>query len=223
MTLEETNITEEQLKNVRDRSLEAAYEVHDLGHDIIVARMEAHGFEVEEHGDDARHADEVFYGQGPDLAIYDNGELVTYIEVKTKEAEEWFGRCNLRHYREYVNFTNEVDVPVFIWFALVNEDTSFVHREAFVEVEDLGQLDGEVRDVTESEVVFYEEDAYEIDGDDGLLAVDGGDVVGVRSSETIVDWIPEVHGNEVVELNDDAFRSFPHFLHRIDSDDGSEE
>jgi hypothetical protein len=237
MTLEHTGLSVEDVMEVRDRSLKEAYEVHDVGYEIIVARLTAHGFHVEDHGDDARHADEVYMGDGPDLAVYDDEDAedpLAFIEIKTKEDEDWFGRCNLRHYREYVNFSNEIDVPVFIWFALLDSETNVVHRDAFVEVEDMGQLDGSVVDVTESEVVFYDEDAYEVgdssdesptettsngsrkvDGD--LMAVDGGDVVEVRSGDVIVEYIPEVHGNEVIELDSKSFRGFPHFLHRVDA------
>lgn len=220
MTLEETNITEEELMEVRDRSLKEAYVPHDVAQDILVARLQAHGFTVVDHGDDARHADEVFFGDGPDHAIYhcpesavDEHEPLCYIEVKSKESEEWFGRCNKRHFNEYVAQADEVDCPVFLWFALVDADANTVHREAFVEVEDVGQIEGRVTDLGNREVVFYDEDAYEVD--DGLLAVDAKDIIGVRGDDLVVDGFPNIHGNDVVELNDDTFRSFPHFLHCV--------
>jgi len=62
MTLEKANISTEELMEVRDQTLEEAYETHDIGQDLLVARLEAHGFEVVFHGDDARHADEVYFG-----------------------------------------------------------------------------------------------------------------------------------------------------------------
>lgn len=216
-------MTAEQLMEVRDRPLEAAYRDHDVGEEVITARLQSHTFEVVEHGDDARHADEVFFGDGPDLAVYKDGELVAYIEIKCKTDPAWFGRCNLRHYREYVNFANETDVPVFIWFALVDRnddpetkpwetDTPSIHREAFIEVQDTDQIEGEVVEVGEETVVYYEEDSYDVDEDEGLCAIDGSEIVEVRCSDVIVDYIPEVFGNEVVELNDDDFRSWSHFL-----------
>jgi|AKVG01.1.fsa_nt_gi hypothetical protein len=204
------------VEKVRDRSFLEAYEVHDVGQELLERRLEAHGFDVEQHGDDKRHADDVYYGEGPDLKVLDDGETVAYVEVKTKEAVEWFGRLNLRHFREYVNFANEVSVPVFIWFSLVDEETSTVHREGFIEVEDTDQIDGDVVDVGGTEIVFHSEDARELDDEDDVYVIQGGDIVGVRNDQTVVDYIPSVHGNEVVELNDDDFRSFPYFLHRID-------
>jgi hypothetical protein len=138
--------------------------------------------------------------------------------VKTKEKEEWFGRLNVRHLREYVNFTNEQSVPVFLWFALVDTDDSTVHREAFVEVHDMDQLSEEVVDVGETEIVFRGEDVLELN-DDGLCTIEESDLVGVHNDQTITEYIPSVHGNEVVELNDDEFRSFPYFLHRVGADE----
>lgn len=221
--MEKVGISEEQVMSVRDRPLEESYKDHDIGHDVVVARLEAHDFIVEDHGDDARHADEVFYGDGPDLSVYvedDNGEkvLVGYIEVKCKTDPEWFGRCNLRHFKEYVNFSNEVDVPVFIWFALVERESPVIHREAFVEVEDTDQIDSDIVDITDDDVVFYRDDIKVVDDDGGLVTVAAEDIVNVRThDETIVDYIPAVHGNEVIELNDDDFRSWPHFLHIVDA------
>ncbi len=213
MTLEETGLTPEQVMSVRDRSLEEAYEVHDIGHDMLVKRLKAHNFEVEDHGDDARHADEVFYGDGPDLAVYQDGEIIAYIEIKCKEKEKWFGRCNLRHYEEYVNFSNEVDVPVFIWFALVEDGSSVIHREAFVEVEDTDQINGDVTEITDIEIVFHEADVKNVEDD--VMVVDGDDVVSLRNNQVLEDGFPNIHGNDVVELNDDAFRSFSHFLYCV--------
>jgi hypothetical protein len=147
-------------------------------------------------------------------------ELVAYIEIKCKEKAEWFGRCNLRHFREYVSFANEEPVPVFIWFALVDSDADRVLRSAFVAVEDTDQIHGDVVDVSEQQVVFRGEDSSEVSEDSDLRYVGAGDVVGVRSRDTVVDFLPSIHGNDVIELNDDDFRSWSHFLHAVDSASG---
>jgi len=72
MTINESNQTVAEVNAVRDRSLEDAYEVHDIGYEICARKLTRHGFTVEDHGDDARHADEILYGDGPDLAVYDD-------------------------------------------------------------------------------------------------------------------------------------------------------
>ena len=246
MSGEAVGLTEEELSEVRDRPFVESYSIHDIGYEILVSRLNAHGYRVEDHGTDDRYADEVKYGEGPDLVVYEQRDFVRknedglgstyidertgqfvpeefvyekkgYIEIKTKQDPEWFGRVNLRHLREYVNFANEVDVPVFLWFALVDDDDTIpmVHREGFLEVEDMDQIDGDVVEVSDETVVFHAEDLHSVD--DGLVAVEGSDIIEVRARDTVVDEIPNVHGNRVVELNDDEFRSFPHFMYEIDN------
>jgi len=246
MTLERADgLTVEGVQAVRDRPLEDAYEVHDVGYAFLVGRLTRHGLAVVDHGDDARHADEVFYGDGPDLGVYDvdnggdggdGGEIASseegvpddvpenrspdgYVEIKCKESEEWFGRLNRRHFTEYVNFHHEADAPVFIWFALVDAVNQTLERDAFFEVTGTDQIDGSVVDVSERTVVFPASASYEVtDAPDDVTyrGVDASDVVGVESRDEIVDHIPEVHGNEVVCLDENQLRSFPHFLRRIE-------
>jgi len=223
MTLEKAGISVESLMQVRDRPLEEAYKSHDVGMDILTSRLEAHGFHCEDHGDDARHADEVLYGDGPDVAVYrhfdeldqEAVDLKCYIEVKTKTDPEWFGRCNLRHFREYVQFSRNTDVPVFIWFSLIDEDDDQLHRDAFIEVEDTGQISEDSVDVSDTEVVFDIEDMQQ--ANEELHYVEGSDIVRIHRNDLIVDFIPSVHGNNVVELNNKDFRSLPHVLNRISS------
>jgi hypothetical protein len=99
---------------------------------------------------------------------------------------------------------------VFIWFALIDTETEHLRRDAFFRVRDTDQAVGDVVNVTERAVVFDKSDTYEID--DGYVAVDADDVVGVRPRDTVVEEIPSVHGNDVVCLDEDELRSFPHFL-----------
>jgi len=222
MTLQESEMTEEEVMSVRDRSLVEAYEDHDVGMAYLKARLAAHGFVIEDHGDDARHADEVYFGDGPDLAIYHSDadeKPAAYIELKVKTSQEWFARCNRRHFNEYVNFTNGVDAPVFIWFALIDSDTDQLCRAAFFEVKDTDQLDGELVDVSSGEIAFPM-DAVEPTQNDGsgelFGVIDGNDVVDVRGKDAITGFIPNVHGNDVVCLNENELRSMPYFLRRIE-------
>jgi len=226
MTLEQGNRSVAQVQAVRDRSLEEAYEVHDVGYEILVRRLQRHGFAIKDHGDDARHADEILYGDGPDLSVWstdkDGGadELLGYIEIKTKENERWFGRCNRRHFDEYVNFSTEVDVPVFIWFALVDSEKNACLRDGFFRVEDTDQIEGDVID-TQTSVVVSENDIepLDIDGDDRpLVAINTADIINISRGDQIEDTIPEVHGNEVVCLDTDQIRSTPYILDQLASE-----
>ncbi len=218
MTIEETDLTVEGVNEVRDRPLEEAYSVHDVGYEMLVRRLQRHGFHVEDHGDDKRHLDRIVFGEGPDLVVYDEdgGEKVAYIEIKCKESEQWFGRCNRRHFTEYVNVANEVDVPVFIWFALLDADENTLLRDGFFEVKDTDQIDGEIIDA-ETEYVFYEDDLQEVntDAEGTVLKVRHTDVLNINRGDQIVDTIPSVHGNEVVCLDEDQIRSTPYILNQL--------
>jgi len=217
MTLNESNQTVAEVQSVRDRSLEEAYEVHDVGYEICTRKLNRHGFTVEDHGDDERHADEILYGDGPDLAVYHDDELVAYMEIKTKESQEWFGRCNKRHFTEYVAFTDAVDVPVYIWFGLVDADTGICKRDAFIEVTDTDQVTGSVTMDTETEYVFLKSAIEHVDSttNDELLKVSHGDIENIKRGDMIVDTIPNVHGNTVVCLDENQFRSVPYVLSQL--------
>lgn len=217
MTIEETDLTVEGVNSVRDRPLEEAYDVHDCGYEMIVRRLQRHGFYVEDHGDDKRHLDRIVFADGPDLAVYDeeDGELLAYIEIKCKESESWFGRCNRRHFNEYVNFNNEVDVPVFIWFALLNADEQTLLRDGFFQVEDTDQIDGEIK--SDTEYVFYKEDITHVSetSEGEVYKVRHTDLINVDRGDQVVDHIPEVHGNEVVCLDEDQIRATMYVLNEL--------
>lgn len=216
MTTDDT-LDGQAVRGVRDRSLVAAYEPHDLAQDHLEAKLQSHGFTVEQHGTDDRHADEIKLGHGPDILVKRDGVGVCYIEIKSKTDPTWIGRCNYRHYREYSSFAAEVNLPVFIWFALVDEDQETVDRTAFIEIEgDNDQISGDVLDITDEELVFHERHTEQLD--DGYYTVEGDDCLNVRSDQQIVDEIPNVFGNRVVCLNEDQFRSWEWFLRRIDVD-----
>lgn len=217
MTLEESNLTEESLMEVRDRTLVEAYDVHDTAESYLVHRLERAGYHVEPFGDDARHADEVFYGDGPDQRVRrdEDGAVLADIEVKSKrlaQGEAWFGRLNRRHYNEYVEHAEAVDHPVFIYFALVDEaeqdqDSDVIVREAFLPVTG-EEVDGRVTDISEQVLSVDAEDVQApVAGSESLRVIEGSDVVGLRRGP-LVDGIPNVKGNDVVEVNDKRFRSW---------------
>ena len=216
MTLEKSNQSVEEVQAVRDRPLKEAYQPHDVAEEILTQRLERHGFDVIQHGDEARHADEILYGEGPDKEITYNGETVAYIEVKSKEKAEWFGRCNLRHFKEYVNFSNEVDVPVFIWFGLVDAEDNICKRSGFFKVEDTDQIDGDVQGTkTEYKFKVSEVDIVSKTDDKTVLKVSHSDIINITRGDQIVETIPAVHGNEVVCLDENQLRSTPYILSQL--------
>lgn len=221
MTLEETDLTEADLAEVRDRSLVENYTVHDVAEDYLIERLERAGYHVEPFGDDARHADEVFFGDGPDQRVFETGDADEHlcdIEVKAKRLEqgdEWFCRLNRRHYNEYVEHAQEQDQPVFVFFALVDEGEDCIVREAFVEI-DGESIDGPVADVSEQVIAVDAADIEAPDaGSDSLRVIDASDVVGLERGK-IVHGIPNVKGNDVLELDEKQCRSWMWLLHRLD-------
>jgi len=245
MTLTESNLTVDQVQSVRDRSLVEAYEPHDVAQEIITRRLKRHGFFVEQHGDDARHVDEIMFGDGPDIAVYrlqdnvernDDGlgstfintntgrfvnqddayDLVCYIEIKSKESQEWYGRCNRRHFDEYVNFANEVDVPVFIWFALVDSENNACLRDDFFEVDGVDQIEGKV--VQPGTELVFDKDQIEpvnTDGDREIVMINSRDIINMDNGDQVTETIPAVHGNQVVCLDEDQMRSTAYILSQL--------
>jgi hypothetical protein len=230
MTLEHTGLTEDDLDAVRDRSLVHNYDCHDIGEEYLVHRLERAGYHVEPLGDDARHADEVFFGDGPDQRVHVDEaatEHLADIEIKTKRLEQgegWFGRLNRRHYNEYVEHAEGQDQPVFIFFALIEEaeethdgvDGPSIVREGFIEVTG-EEIDGDVTDISEQVVAFDAEDIQVPDaGSDGLRVVEAEDIVGIHRGE-VVDGIPAVKGNDVVCLDEKRMRSWMYLLDCLES------
>ena len=244
MTLEESNLTEESLMEVDDRTLVETNDAHNAAESILVHRLEGEGFHVERGAANARHADEVFYGDGPDQRVRrdEDGAVLADIEIKSKrlaQGEEWFGRLNRRHYNEYVEHNETVSHPVFIYFALVDEreqvadsrsgsasrkDSSATNceddgadvivREAFLPVTG-GEVDGRVTDISEQVLSVDVEDVQApAAGSESLRVIEGSDVVGLRRGP-LVDGIPDVHGNDVVEVDEKRFRSWMYLLDRL--------
>jgi hypothetical protein len=221
MTLEPADgLTEQSLMQVRDRTLAENYEAHDVAQEYFEKRCKELGITVVQHGDDARHADDVFFGDGPDTELRVDDERRAYTEVKSKRLStgaEWFGRLNRRHYEEYQEFAREVDVPVVIFFALVEEQTGCIHRQAFVRVDPETTIP-DVYNVAEQDIVFDASAIETVDGSDDLRAVPCDAIQGVRRDGQIVDHIPSVKGNDVVAIDSDEFRSWPWLVHSVIED-----
>lgn len=133
---------------VRDNSLPENYQPHDIAEDVLRDRLESVGYDVVDHGVDDRHG-EARFGHGPDQAVKDGDTLLGYVEVKSKrlgkenadyDGSEWFGVLNRRHYQEYLDVASTVEVPVYLYFAIVDMDCGMVVRDGFVEVDGQKQI-----------------------------------------------------------------------------------
>jgi hypothetical protein len=135
--------------NARDRSLEHNYAPHDVAQDFIRRRLVGTGYDVEQCGIDKRHADVVEYSGKPDLKVFRGEELLAYIEVKSKRADNdgWFGRLNRRHFENYLHGSEDfigaanLSVPVLLYFAVVDEDRQLIIRDGFIPVESEDQIE----------------------------------------------------------------------------------
>lgn len=231
MTLRETDLDVESVMQVRDRSLEDAYEVHDEAQDMLEQRVEEGPYQTVQHGDEAPEAEEIYFGDGPDIAVYpqgqdpENTDPLAYVEVKSKEwrdgdGAEWFCRCNRRHWNHYVNFAKQTDVPTYVYFALMDTEQVFLRREAFVEVTDREQYEGDVTDLSEKEELLVKEEDIDFDYNGAgagmdLVSIDPEDIFGISRGTQLVNGIPEVWGNSVVSLDETDCRSFGHFLNEL--------
>jgi hypothetical protein len=223
MTLEEANITEQELQQVRDNDLETNYEPHDIAEEFLTYRLErVYDCHVEAHGDDARHAEAVYFGDGPDQAVYhdeDDEEPVGYIEVKSKRlstGEEWFGRVNRRHWNHYVEFAESVDVPVYIYMTLVDEDDGAIVREGFIEVNDDHDLDV-ITDMEGLLLTVHQEDVHIPANDESsdLRVIEVDDIISLER-DAVINSIPDVKGNEVVCLDEKRCRSWMYLASELD-------
>jgi hypothetical protein len=123
-----------KIARLRDNTFEENYNKHDVGTAMVRDRLSEHGLLVFEHGDDRRDED-VYSGTGVDQGVQYDGQTCGYVEVKTKTSAEWLGRCNHHDWQEYVGFAQYVDVPVYVYFALVEDvESAHVSEEFFVEV-----------------------------------------------------------------------------------------
>lgn len=82
------------------------------------------------------------YYDGNLMVDVDQWQLRGLVDVKSKRSEDWLGVLNLRHFAHYAEWARKYDVPVFIYFTLVDMDEEEVGDEnILVEVEPFDRLD----------------------------------------------------------------------------------
>jgi len=138
------NHTVESIQNVRERSFQQQYEAHDVLQDHLKKQLTTRGFDYKQYGVDDRTADEIYFSGRPDFAVSFGNRLVAYVEVKSKRLSsgdgEWFGRLNRRHWENYLHGSDEfagaesLDVPVILYFGVIDEEKELVIRDGFIEV-----------------------------------------------------------------------------------------
>ncbi len=125
---------------------------HDLLQDYLIDRFSMIGLETEQFGyDGGRGVDDAAYAYGPDMKVYADGELVAYIEIKSKRldanGDDWYARLDKDHWEQYMyghdfgfDGAKGEDVPVVIYFGVVDEDNGVIVRDGFIPVESEEQV-----------------------------------------------------------------------------------
>lgn len=137
-------------------SLKANYSKHDIGEAYFKGRIHQIGLEVENWGIDMRDDDQggLIFDDKMDLRLWeprgDYGEpnfwpqsdlthhhieaereydLRGVVDIKTKANPNWLGVFNLRHLAHYAYWADNYDVPVFLYFTMVDMEAERVGEE----------------------------------------------------------------------------------------------
>lgn len=142
------------MTNTQEMSeFERNYTVHDILQDYLTDRLCMAGLDVEQFGTDGdRSTKDYSGGYGPDLKVYKQGELAAYVEIKSKRlaksGDEWYARLDKKHFDQYLyghdfgfDGAKNEDVPVVIFFGVVDEDSGIIVRNGFIPVEDEDQIE----------------------------------------------------------------------------------
>jgi len=124
-------------------------------------------------------------------------ELAGVVDVKTKANPDWLGVLNLRHLAHYAEHAAEYDVPVFLYFTMVDMDTETVgERNILVPV----PTDWE-----------YEVIADHFDRDTGF-SLGWDELKATAATCPVVDRVFRApDGNPVVKTDDSTYKDFEWF------------
>jgi hypothetical protein len=213
--MQKTQVDPDSLLREDWNSLKANYNVHDVAEAYFKGRVDQIGLQVEHWGIDEREDDNgLIYDNKMDLRlwepmdgqdapekwpsetalvpkryIYNDNEwkLRGVIDVKSKTNEDWFGICNLRHYIHYAEWARRYDVPVFIYFTMVDMEAESVGKKnVLVPIEPFGGLDDYVEHY-DRDSSYKMENVYDIEQDSHQIerafrAPDGNVVVKFEES-----------------------------------------
>lgn len=149
----------EDLQREEWNNLKNNYDKHDIGEAYFTGRMDQIGLEIENWGIDMRDDDQggLIFDDKMDLRLWEpqgnfgqpnfwpSGDLVHHHEetprqyelrgicdIKTKANPDWLGTFNLRHLAHYAYWADNYEVPVFLYFTLVDMDAEKVGEKNIV-------------------------------------------------------------------------------------------
>lgn len=116
--------------------LQSNYTKHDIGEAYFRGRMDERGYFTEQWGIDMRDSDSdtLIYDDKMDLRVWDTEARISCLcitDIKTKSSTDWLGIFNQRHLVKYTKWADLYDVPVFVYFTLVDQQSETVGSENF--------------------------------------------------------------------------------------------
>jgi hypothetical protein len=131
----------------------------------------------------------------------DEWRLRGIVDVKTKSSEDWLGKFNLRHLAHYAEWADHYDVPVFLYFTLVDADAEEVgEKNIMVEIPSEWSW--------ETLVDHYDRDT-EYDLSYGELKDDA------RTCSIVKRTFRAPDGNLVVTVDEDAYNDFDYIVENV--------
>lgn len=125
----------ETLQRPDGNDLQSNYSLHDIAEAYFRGRMDEQGLFTEQWGIDKRDADDtLIYDDKMDLRVWNSEAQISCVgigDIKSKSSEQWLGIFNERHLVKYTKWADLYDVPVFVFFTLVNKDEDEVGSESF--------------------------------------------------------------------------------------------
>lgn len=133
----------------RKRSFEASYRTADVAEQYIRNKLHEHQFIPRQLGMDRRYEElpsEEIEGK-PDLLLQKSNISVSgrtdcgYIEIKSKQNEDWMYICNQYQWEKYVDFATTRSEPLFIGWFLVDDEDRRIYDEQYVKVNNFEQVE----------------------------------------------------------------------------------
>jgi hypothetical protein len=126
-------------------------------------------------------------------------ELRAIGDVKTKSSSSWLGKFNLRHLAHYAEHAAAYDVPVFVYFTLIDTDNDSVAEEEYI---------GEVPTDWDYEAVAGH-------FDDGPEMLYEETKEAVLASDAIYSAFKAFDGNTVIEMDPDHLQDPTEYLEQL--------
>lgn len=125
-------------------------------------------------------------------------ELKGLVDIKTKANPDWLGVLNLRHLVHYAHWADQYDVPVFLYFTMVDMDAERVGEENIL-------VPVEPWDYFEEYLDHFDRDT---DGHTNWSEI-------TEDCDYVSRSFRAPDGNPVVQIDEDAYRGFDWFVEEV--------